>query len=101
MRKDLLENDFSFRLTRTEDPRQKGFACKGTGEKLDSGEGGAEASKEGLGKSAIGKTNLENVFQEVVGNTLLKRENQSFADSFLQTEDYQLSLTQVPREEKK
>ena len=64
MRKDLLENDFSFKLTNSIQ-RDNEFKHKTT----------------------------DNVFQQVLGNTLLKTEPQSLKETFLQSKDYQLSMT--------
>ena len=75
MRKDLLENDFSFKLTKNTDNLNLGNK---------SSENGALNIKS--------KT-TDNVFQEVLGNTLLRTQGESIRQSFLKTEDYQLSVT--------
>jgi hypothetical protein len=98
MRKDLLDNDFSFKLTRTENPSKSEYSGKIL--EINLNELQNDFNKPSKKKGAL-KENLDNVFQEVVGNTLLKKENQSFTDTFLRTEDYQLSLTGHKREDPK
>ena len=71
MRKDLLENDFSFKLTKT------------------------ERKEENQQPSGKNKT-TDNVFHQVLGKTLLKAEDSKFKDTFLRTEDYELSMTEKP-----
>jgi hypothetical protein len=63
MRKDLLDNNFSFKLTNSVE--QTKFQNKTT----------------------------PNVFEQVLGNTLLKTQPQSLKETFLQSKDYQLSMT--------
>lgn len=82
-----FQSNFSFQLTRTEDPGKSDLLRKMMNEQLGESQQSESESAHSL------KQNLANVFQEVVGNTLLKEEDKSFTDSFLKTEDYQLSLT--------
>ena len=96
MRKDLLENDFSFKLTQTDNQTQNL-----PNKVLDFGELKKNLFEKENKSGKLIKNNLDNVFQEVVGNTLLKKEDQSFTNTFLRTEDYQLSLTGNRKGDKK
>ena len=100
MRKDLLENDFSFKLTRTQEPqspevsgRVLEFTSKKKGEMSEQG----QSARVGSGMK---EKDLDNVFQRVVGDTLLDRQEPSVADTFLKTEDFQLSLTGYKKQDK-